>query len=67
MSKKKKNLAYLQVSTISLCSRSWSIYERPGALLFDAFLIAQLIAMLIAVYGDWNFSAIEGIRWGWAV
>ncbi|MFS7986027.1 putative P-type H(+)-exporting transporter [Helianthus anomalus] len=22
--------------------------------------------MLIVVYGDWNFSAIEGIRWGWA-
>ncbi|MFS8018341.1 putative P-type H(+)-exporting transporter [Helianthus anomalus] len=22
--------------------------------------------MLIVVYGDWNFSAIEGIGWGWA-
>ncbi|KAJ0813759.1 putative P-type H(+)-exporting transporter [Helianthus annuus] len=53
-----------QLSTISQAlifvtrSRSWSVYERPGALLFGAFLIAQLIATLIAVYADWNFSTI---------
>ena len=41
---------YLQVSTISQAlifvtrSRSWSFYERPGALLFGAFLIAQLVS-----------------------
>ncbi|KVI02527.1 Cation-transporting P-type ATPase [Cynara cardunculus var. scolymus] len=63
---------YLQVSTISQAlifvtrSRSWSFYERPGALLFGAFLIAQLIATLIAVYANWSFCAIEGIGWGWA-
>ncbi|KAF5755038.1 putative P-type H(+)-exporting transporter [Helianthus annuus] len=70
--KKLASAVYLQVSTISQAlifvtrSRSWSVYERPGALLFGAFLIAQLIATLIAVYADWNFSAIEGIGWGWA-
>ncbi|KAL4568436.1 hypothetical protein LXL04_024049 [Taraxacum kok-saghyz] len=63
---------YLQVSTISQAlifvtrARSWSFYERPGALLFGAFLIAQLIATLIAVYANWSFAAIEGIGWGWA-
>ncbi|KAJ8513018.1 hypothetical protein OPV22_003452 [Ensete ventricosum] len=63
---------YLQVSTISQAlifvtrSRSWSFVERPGFLLVTAFLVAQLIATLIAVYADWSFSAIKGIGWGWA-
>ncbi|RRT33088.1 hypothetical protein B296_00059167, partial [Ensete ventricosum] len=46
-------------------SRSWSFVERPGFLLVTAFLVAQLIATLIAVYADWSFSAIKGIGWGW--
>ncbi|KAL3629311.1 ATPase 11, plasma membrane-type [Castilleja foliolosa] len=63
---------YLQVSIVSQAlifvtrSRSWSFLERPGLLLFGAFLIAQLIATLIAVYANWSFAAIEGIGWGWA-
>ncbi|KAG9137970.1 hypothetical protein Leryth_022457 [Lithospermum erythrorhizon] len=63
---------YLQVSIISQAlifvtrSRSWSFVERPGALLVVAFLIAQLVATLIAVYASWSFAAIEGIGWGWA-
>ncbi|KAJ6418366.1 hypothetical protein OIU84_001691 [Salix udensis] len=63
---------YLQVSTISQAlifvtrSRSWSFVERPGLLLVVAFIIAQLIATLIAVYANWSFAAIEGIGWGWA-
>ncbi|KAM5570646.1 ATPase 11, plasma membrane-type [Rosa sericea] len=63
---------YLQVSIISQAlifvtrSRSWSFVERPGMLLVVAFLIAQLIATLIAVYANWEFAAIEGIGWGWA-
>ncbi|XP_051118491.1 plasma membrane ATPase 1-like isoform X1 [Andrographis paniculata] len=63
---------YLQVSIISQAlifvtrSRSWSFVERPGILLGVAFLVAQLIATLIAVYANWNFAAIEGIGWGWA-
>lgn len=35
-------------------------------MLVTAFLVAQLIATLIAVYADWSFSAIKGIGWGWA-
>ncbi|GAA0165309.1 primary active transporter [Lithospermum erythrorhizon] len=70
--KKLASVVYLQVSTISQAlifvtrSRSWSYVERPGALLIFAFLIAQLVATLIAVYANWDFCDIEGIGWGWA-
>ncbi|KAG2536051.1 hypothetical protein PVAP13_9NG154000 [Panicum virgatum] len=63
---------YLQVSTVSQAlifvtrSRSWSFVERPGFLLVFAFLVAQLIATLIAVYANWGFTSIKGIGWGWA-
>ncbi|KEH39623.1 putative proton-exporting ATPase [Medicago truncatula] len=63
---------YLQVSTVSQAlifvtrSRSWSFVERPGILLMVAFLIAQLIATLIAVYANWEFASMKGIGWGWA-
>ncbi|CAL5184508.1 unnamed protein product [Lathyrus oleraceus] len=63
---------YLQVSIVSQAlifvtrSRSWSYVERPGMLLLGAFLIAQLIATLIAVYANWGFARIQGIGWGWA-
>ncbi|CAL5199749.1 unnamed protein product [Lathyrus oleraceus] len=63
---------YLQVSIVSQAlifvtrSRSWSFVERPGLLLIAAFLIAQLIATLIAVYANWEFAHMKGIGWGWA-
>ncbi|CAN1328150.1 ATPase 8, plasma membrane-type [Linum perenne] len=65
---------YLQVSIISQAlifvtrTRGWSISyaERPGIMLIVAFLIAQLLATIIAVYAKWNFASIEGIGWGWA-
>ncbi|KAK2644725.1 hypothetical protein Ddye_019920 [Dipteronia dyeriana] len=63
---------YLQVSIVSQAlifvtrSRSWSFIERPGLLLVTAFIIAQLIATLLAVYGNWGFAKIQGIGWGWA-
>ncbi|KAG0501286.1 hypothetical protein HPP92_001358 [Vanilla planifolia] len=62
---------YLQVSSISQAlifvtrSRNWSFLERPGLLLFAAFLIAQLIATVIAAIANWNFAGIRGIGWGW--
>ncbi|KAK4415006.1 ATPase 8, plasma membrane-type [Sesamum alatum] len=62
---------YLQVSIISQAlifvtrSRSWSFIERPGLLLVGAFLIAQLLATIIAVYAHWEFARIKGIGWGW--
>ncbi|KAK6924941.1 hypothetical protein RJ641_009267 [Dillenia turbinata] len=70
--RKLASAVYLQVSTISQAlifvtrSRSWSFVERPGMLLVVAFVVAQLIATLIAVYANWGFAAIEGIGWGWA-
>ncbi|KAM7459686.1 hypothetical protein LguiA_036680 [Lonicera macranthoides] len=63
---------YLQVSIVSQAlifvtrSRSWSFVERPGYLLLLAFLVAQLVATLIAVYANWGFAKIEGCGWGWA-
>ncbi|KAJ8753212.1 hypothetical protein K2173_017809 [Erythroxylum novogranatense] len=63
---------YLQVSIVSQAlifvtrSRSWSFIERPGILLCVAFLAAQLVATIIAVYADWEFARIKGIGWGWA-
>ncbi|XP_004486623.1 plasma membrane ATPase 4 [Cicer arietinum] len=63
---------YLQVSIVSQAlifvtrSRSWSFIERPGLLLVVAFLIAQLIATLIAVYANWEFAHMKAIGWGWA-
>ncbi|CAM8958560.1 unnamed protein product [Rhodiola kirilowii] len=63
---------YLQVSIISQAlifvtrSRSWSFIERPGLLLMGAFLAAQLVATLIAVYANWKFANIKGMGWGWA-
>ncbi|KAK4267626.1 hypothetical protein QN277_024379 [Acacia crassicarpa] len=63
---------YLQVSIVSQAlifvtrSRSWSYIERPGYMLLGAFLAAQLIATLIAVYAHWGFARIQGIGWGWA-
>nr|XP_010929115.1 plasma membrane ATPase 4 [Elaeis guineensis] len=63
---------YLQVSIISQAlifvtrSRSWSFVERPGLLLVIAFIAAQLVATVIAVYASWGFARIQGIGWGWA-
>ncbi|XVE97247.1 hypothetical protein REPUB_Repub03eG0004300 [Reevesia pubescens] len=63
---------YLQVSIVSQAlifvtrSRSWSFVERPGLLLVTAFIIAQLVATLIAVYANWGFARIQGMGWGWA-
>ncbi|CAB4266590.1 unnamed protein product [Prunus armeniaca] len=65
-------LGALQVSIVSQAlifvtrSRSWSFVERPGLLLLGAFMIAQLVATLIAVYANWAFARIEGCGWGWA-
>ncbi|XP_074559327.1 plasma membrane ATPase-like [Curcuma longa] len=63
---------YLQVSIISQAlifvtrSRGWCFTERPGLLLCGAFVIAQLIATLVAVYANWSFAHIKGCGWGWA-
>ncbi|KAI3409603.1 Plasma membrane ATPase [Psidium guajava] len=63
---------YLQVSIISQAlifvtrSQSWSYVERPGVLLMCAFVVAQLVATLIAVYAKISFAYISGIGWGWA-
>ncbi|TVU48513.1 hypothetical protein EJB05_08151 [Eragrostis curvula] len=63
---------YLQVSIISQAlifvtrSRSWSFTERPGYWLCGAFVAAQIVATLMAVYANWGFAHIRGIGWKWA-
>ncbi|XP_066359648.1 plasma membrane ATPase-like [Miscanthus floridulus] len=63
---------YLQVSIISQAlifvtrSRSWCFTERPGFWLCAAFVIAQIVATLIAVFANFGFARIRGIGWGWA-
>ncbi|XP_075505284.1 ATPase 10, plasma membrane-type [Primulina tabacum] len=63
---------YLQVSILSQAlifvtrSRSWSFRERPGTLLICAFIVAQLVATLIAVYSHISFASVRGIGWRWA-
>ncbi|KAG2551761.1 plasma membrane ATPase-like [Panicum virgatum] len=63
---------YLQVSIISQAlifvtrSRSWCFAERPGLMLGAAFVIAQIIATLIAVYWKSGFAKMQPIGWGWA-
>ncbi|XP_047089759.1 plasma membrane ATPase 1-like [Lolium rigidum] len=62
---------YLQVSTISQAlifvtrSRGWSFMERPGALLMCAFVVAQLLATVLAAMVNWKLASIRGIGWGW--
>ncbi|RCV46726.1 hypothetical protein SETIT_9G554400v2 [Setaria italica] len=63
---------YLQVSIISQAlifvtrSRSWCYVERPGYMLCAAFVIAQIVATLIAVYASMDFAKTQCIGWGWA-
>ncbi|XP_054780666.1 ATPase 10, plasma membrane-type-like [Prosopis cineraria] len=71
-SEKVSSAVYLQVSIISQAlifvtrSQGWSYLERPGVLLMCAFVVAQLVATLIAVYAHISFAKITGIGWGWA-
>ncbi|KAJ4969835.1 hypothetical protein NE237_002934 [Protea cynaroides] len=53
---------YLQVSIISQAL----IFVTRSLLLVSAFLLAQLVATLIAVYAIWSFALIQGCGWGWA-
>ncbi|RLN18272.1 uncharacterized protein C2845_PM02G40520 [Panicum miliaceum] len=62
---------YLQVSTISQAlifvtrSRGWSFLERPGLLLMGAFVVAQLVASVLAAMVSWELAGIKGIGWRW--
>ncbi|KAF5378809.1 hypothetical protein D9615_006998 [Tricholomella constricta] len=62
---------YLQVAIISQAlifvtrSHSFFFMERPSVALFVAFCVAQLIASIIAAYGNWGFTDIRAISGGW--
>ncbi|KAF8905185.1 plasma membrane ATPase [Gymnopilus junonius] len=64
-------VVYLQVAIISQAlifttrAHGFFFMERPSTALFVAFCIAQLISSIIAAYGDWGFTKIQGISGGW--
>ena len=39
--------------------------ERPSVALMLAFALAQLIASIIAAFGDWGFTEVAGVSGGW--
>ncbi|KAI0715892.1 plasma membrane H+-transporting ATPase [Cerioporus squamosus] len=65
------SIVYLQVAIISQAlifitrSHGFFFMERPSFALLGAFCIAQLVSTIIAVYGDWGFTNVEGISGGW--
>ena len=65
------SIVYLQVAIISQAlifvtrSHGFFFMERPSFALMGAFCIAQLVSTIIAVYGDWGFTNVEGISGGW--
>ena len=67
------SLIYLQVSItgqlviFSTRAPTFFFLSRPSLYLVAAFILAQLIASLIACYADWEFTAIAGIGWGWVL
>ncbi|KAF7140039.1 hypothetical protein RHSIM_Rhsim06G0128800 [Rhododendron simsii] len=71
-SKEISSAIYLQVSIISQALifvthiQSWSFMERRGSLLMCTFVLAQLVATVIAVYAEISFASNSVIGWGWA-
>ncbi|KAH9923449.1 plasma-membrane proton-e [Epithele typhae] len=65
------SIVYLQVAIISQAlifitrSHGFFFMERPSYALMGAFCVAQLISTIIAVYGDWGFTKVQGISGGW--
>jgi H+-transporting ATPase len=64
-------IVYLQVAIISQAlifvtrSHGFFFMERPSVALMVAFCIAQLVSSIIAAYGDFGFTKIQGISGGW--
>ncbi|THH26638.1 hypothetical protein EUX98_g7552 [Antrodiella citrinella] len=64
-------IVYLQVAIISQAlifvtrSHSFFFMERPSFALMGAFCLAQLVASIIAGFGNWGFTQIHSISGGW--
>ncbi|KAF8631761.1 hypothetical protein AX15_002200 [Amanita polypyramis BW_CC] len=64
-------IIYLQVAIISQAlifvtrAHGFFFMERPSVALVFAFCFAQLVSSIIAAYGNWGFTNIQGISGGW--
>jgi H+-transporting ATPase len=71
-SQRLNGIMYLQVSItgqlviFNTRTRSWFWTSRPSYFLMSAFVVAQLVATLIAVYANWEFTQLYPIGWSWA-
>lgn len=71
LNEKMGSAVYLQVSVISQAlifvtrAHGWSYTERPGLLLVFAFVVAQLVATVLAATLTWNVGGIRSIGWRW--
>mmetsp|Transcript_6252 Transcript_6252/g.15831 ORF Transcript_6252/g.15831 Transcript_6252/m.15831 type:complete len:1005 (-) Transcript_6252:441-3455(-) len=67
------SIIYLQTSILGQAlifvtrSRWFFFQQRPSLLLVGAFIVAQVVATLIAVYANWGFTQVGGMGWGWAL
>lgn len=65
-------IMYLQVSItgqlilLTTRARTFFFLNRPSYLLMSAFVVAQIVATLIAVYGNASWTQLYPIGWGWA-
>ncbi|CAD6918638.1 unnamed protein product [Tilletia laevis] len=48
-------------------SRGFSWLDRPSVALMGAFVIAQVVASVLACYADWPFTGIKPISGGWCL
>ncbi|CAF0930578.1 unnamed protein product [Adineta ricciae] len=66
------SIIYLQASIMShglifiTRSRTFFFLDRPSFMLVISFVLAQLIATLIAVYANWGFANVAACGWTWA-
>jgi H+-transporting ATPase len=72
-SKQLSGIMYLQVSItgqliiFTTRARTWFFLNRPSNFLMSAFVVAQIVATMIAVYAGWDFAGLGPIGWPWAL
>lgn len=60
-----RSQSFLCVGAPGLSLTLGSFMERPSVALMGAFALAQLVASIIAAFGDWGFTEVAGVSGGW--